>query len=305
MSANELVNPNVTYSTPANVDMVNAMYSESVGKVFKKHSCSLLRRECCCKTSRCSYKLLYTLKVVAIDNHNVLLEDQKSNESEKHLMFVLSKFDQHTCEFHGDKRSSTCYNASHLAPILVNAAKNSDLPDGEHCENLLKIYVRGSPQESLIKNVRYAAREMMGTGKTDSIKLLHSFLQKTKENGHYASLFTTNATVMKELVIINEKKIHKRSQQYIPEEKKKDFDSSRLNLDKYVSKKDYMTAFSIVPEQALKCASRMLKISTTDASHVTFSNINGINMYTTCHDANYHINPIVATYSLFEESEGT
>ena len=138
-------------------------------------------------------------------------------------MFVLSKCDQHTCEFHGDKSSSTCYSASHLAPILVNAAKNSDLPDGDHCKKLLKTFVRGSPQESLIKNVRYAAREMMGTGKTDSINFLRSFLQKTKENGHYASLFTTNATILKELVIVNEKKIHKRNQQYIPDEKKKRF----------------------------------------------------------------------------------
>ena len=47
---------------------------------------------------------------------------------------------------------------------------------------------------------------------------------------------------------------------------------------------------------------RMSYISTSDACHITHKNIKGINLYTNYHDANYQINPMIASYSLFEES---
>ena len=83
------------------------------------------------------------------------------------------------------------------------------------------------------------------------------------------------------------------------------FDETKVNLEQYVPDENYKTGFSLVPIQALECSSKMSFISTTDACHITHANINGMNMYTTCHDANYQINPMIGSYSLFEESEIT
>ena len=145
---------------------------------------------------------------------------------------------------------------------------------------------------------------MMGTGRTaDSIELLPSFMTKINKLGHYGKIQTAKAGVMRKLVLLNEKKVHKQRELLIPKEERKRFSLDERKLAQFVPNKDYMTGFSLVPGPALNCAARMSYISTSDACHITHGNINGINLYTTCHDANYQINPMIGSYSLFEESE--
>ena len=83
------------------------------------------------------------------------------------------------------------------------------------------------------------------------------------------------------------------------------FDPNKVKINQFVPENKYMIGFSVVPSQAIKCAKKMSFISTTDACHITYKDINGINMYTTCHDANYQVNPMISSYSLFEESKET
>lgn len=110
---------------------------------------------------------------------------------------------------------------------------------------------------------------------------------------------------MKKLILDNERKVQNDKQKRMPEEDRVVFDPTKINFEQFVPDKKYLIGFSLVPSQAINCAEKMSFISTSDACHITYKDINGINMYTTCHDANYQVNPMIASYSLFEESTTT
>ena len=95
----------------------------------------------------------------------------KNNPSSESLRYVLRNFKGHSCQVQ-QRRHATSYNAIQLAPILVKAANNSNLPVSSTCKTLLEVYVRGTPKAGLVQQVREAAKEMMGIGRTDSFYLL-------------------------------------------------------------------------------------------------------------------------------------
>ena len=297
-----IINPNRTLSTPAEVNMIVSTYCQSVRKKVKQ-SGSGMDRVHKCKTSICNFMLRYKAKLVAVNDHGILLEDQKQNESNKEIRYVRTKYSSHSCSAVTETKFGTFYTDRQLAPTLVKLSKNSTLPNYDCCKIALGKFVHGEVKRKLIENVRKAAKEMMGTGTTaDSISLMPSLFRKINELGHKGEIQTSNAKQMRKLVIENEKKVHEQQQKSVVEEKRTEFKLDERKVNKFVPDKEYMTGFTLVPSHAINCADRMSFISTSDACHITHRNINGINLYTTCHDANYQINPMIASYSLFEES---
>ena len=82
-----------------------------------------------CPNDDCSFILHYKVKLVAVDDHGFLLEEEKDNEAKKQLRYVMVNHKPHSCLDEKEEYLGTFYSSNQLAPILVKISKNSNLPD--------------------------------------------------------------------------------------------------------------------------------------------------------------------------------
>ena len=85
-----------TYSTPAEVNMITSTVSQCVQKAVKR-SGNTLDRVYKCPNDDCSFILHYKVKLVAVDDHGFLLEEEKDNEAKKQLRSVMVNQKPHSC----------------------------------------------------------------------------------------------------------------------------------------------------------------------------------------------------------------
>ena len=205
-SAESLNKEDLTYSTPAEVNMYVNVLCEVVGKGCNRYG-NILKRFHKCKREGCKFELKFSAKMVNVDENGYLKEEQKGNDAEKELRYVRTKYNKHSCGL-SSNRPTTFYTVSQLAPLLVKESKNYNLPPVETCNQILKPYIFGVISRKLVENVRCASKEMLGTGrKADSTEFFPSFFKKINEQGHYGVIESRSASVMKKLVINNERKV--------------------------------------------------------------------------------------------------
>ena len=196
----------LTYSTPAEVNLYVSVLCEVVGKGCIRKG-NILRRDHKCKRSGCKFELKFAAKMVMIDESGYIKQEQDGGDDEKQLRFVRTKYVDHSCGL-WSVRPPTYYTARQLAPLLLKESRNRNLPSVETSIQILKPYIFGDVSRKLVENVRRAGREMMGTGSTaDSTELFPSFFEKITEQGHYGVIESRKASVMKKLVLENEKKV--------------------------------------------------------------------------------------------------
>ena len=263
-----------TYATPSEVKMIVATYSPVVKRTSTRSENTLDRVQKC-RVEGYEFTLRYKVKMVAVNDHGYLVEDEKNIECLKQLRYGMTMFKKHSCLEEEEDHTGTYYSIKQLAPMLVKESQNSNLPDYHVCRTVLGNFVQGDVPRKLIENIRKSAMEMMGTGSTaDSVALLPSFFEKIKKLGHYGDIQTADDSKMKKLVIENEKKVHKQGQLKLKEEDREKFKIDKVKLDKFVPDKKYLTGFSIVPSLMLlivlrECLSYQLQMLVT--SHIKTS----------------------------------